>query len=211
MPVYLLTSTSRVQSPFIIFCGYSILIRKIALVFFTFGGLFAPFALRGDDQAASRLNWLLNPQEYISENQTLKSALEQCVAERGFVEFVRIVPASGSNFIQINITNVSNITITGLLVQPVDDRLAALDLDGRVLIEFDDIPPNGSAIYSEEVDGLLDEFPEETLIDLIAWDVVNSQGEQIVRHIFWSQWPTISSDEELAYAQQIFCGLDYAN
>lgn len=151
--------------------------------------------------------WLLNPGDYIERNQLEKAALEACVSRLGFVDYLRILPNSGSNLIEIHIRNVSRFTITGLLVQPVDDRLERLDLDRRVLINFKAISPGNSATYSEEIDGVINEFPDETVVEVIAWDVVDASGEQMVRHIFWSQWPTISSEEDLVHAKKELCNV----
>jgi len=180
-------------------------LKRKAILFGALLALCTPLTIWGDDVPGSRLYWLLNPNDYIEQNQSEKASLEACVSRLGFVDYVRILPNSGSNLIEIDIRNVANFAITGLLVQPVDDRLERLDLDGRVLINFEAIPPGSSATYSEEIDGVFDEFPEETSVEVIAWDVVNADGEQMVRHIFWSQWPTISSEEELEYARQELC------
>ena len=179
--------------------------RKTAIFSGALLALLAPLTLWGDDALGSRLYWLLNPNDYIEKNQSEKAALEACVAGFGFVDYIRILPNSDSNLIEIDIRNVSNFAITGLLVQPIDDRLERLDLDGRVLINFEAIPPGSSSTYSEEIDGVFDEFPNETSVEVIAWDVVDADGEQMVEHIFWSQWPTISSEEELEYAKQELC------
>lgn len=177
----------------------------LLIVLGVFTTLSTSLTLRSEETAGSRLQWLLSPGHHIERNRYEKTLLEECVSQIGFVDTVRIVPGSGRSTIEISIKNVSSIVITGLLVQPIDEKLNSLGMDGRVLIRFDALDPNAQTLYTEDVDGVIEHFPEVINVSLVAWDLVDSEGKQIVRDIFWTKWPTISSEDELEAAKADLC------
>lgn len=182
--------------------------QKYLLIIALLGILSVPLVLRGEDAPGSRLYWLLNPKKHIEKNQQGKAMLEECISRLGFVQSARILPKDRKNIIEIDVLNVSTIPIAGLIVQPLDERLERLGLDSRTRIDFDPIFPSEGATYTEVVDGFTTKFPSETSVAIVAWDVINVEGVEIVEHILWSHWPLVSSDEEFALAEQEFCRLE---
>lgn len=162
---------------------------------------------KADDAPGSRLYWLLDPSHYAAENRSEKARLEACVSRLGLVDALQIIPDDRENRIAIEITNVLSIPITGLVLQPVDEQLAQLGLDGRTRIDFETIAPGNSFVYVENVADMPHGFSVETSVELVALDVVNIEGVEVVKHIFWSHWPLISSEVEFALAEQEFCSV----
>lgn len=178
------------------------ILAAIAVLFIV---LFFPIRGSSDDNLLSREYWLLDPFKYIDRNSREKARLENCVSRLGIIDSIKLISKQNYNAIEIEVTNVLDFAITGLVVQPIDERLRAADLDGRSSIEFDPIHPQGKLIYSEEIQKLPAGMSDGTRIEAVAWDVTNSEERQLVQYVFWSQWPTISSEADLAELEKTLC------
>lgn len=157
------------------------------------------------DQAAGKYSWMLNAREHIRRNREQKADLEACVAKLGLVKSVTITPAGNDNVVEIVLENTLDIAITGMLLESDDSRLADAGVGTRSYIEFEPIQPNEVFVMTEKITGVIHIFPSRTLIHYDAVDVVDSKGWQLVRDIFWTRWPLISSEEDLADAKEKLC------
>lgn len=175
----------------------------ISFLFLSFSQAHSEMAT--EERTGTRAYWMLNPGKYAADNSEGKTRLEACVARAGLVKELRVLPAGGSNVIEIEVFNALSSPIAGLVVQPESQRLKQLGLDSRTLIEFEAVPPGGNFTFRQEIEGFSDVFPAEASVKLTAWDVVNEDGVEVVEHVFWSHWPLVSSEEDLAMIQRELC------
>lgn len=166
-------------------------------------------AYGADEEAqgfGSRTYWMLNPSKYAKLNREGKARLEACVARMHLVSEVRLRPTDDGHIVEIEVVNRLNSPITGLVVEPHDNRLKALDLDGRTVITFEPIQPSERYFYRQSVTDLTGVFPTETSFELTAYDVIDERGLEVVEYIYWSHWPLVSSHADLIAAQRALCG-----
>lgn len=141
----------------------------------------------------------------ISNNTELRNYLEKCVSDRGIVKFAEIKPYEAGNLIVVSIHNTTNIIITGLIVRSDDKAMEALELDGRAIIEFEPIAPGDTGVYSEKISNMRELFPELTVTSIVALDVFDERGVQIIDDLFMARWPEIKSEEDMRFALSVFC------
>ena len=149
--------------------------------------------------------WISDAEDLFPENREGRLALEACVSRLGLVDEAIVRPGQNTTVVEVEVSNVLSFEITGLLVQPVDRRLKEMDLGGRNWIEFDPLQPGEAFTYVEETGKWPAELDLPTSLKLVAWEVVDGSGKRIVRHVYGSRWPHVSSEADLEFAQRELC------
>ena len=132
--------------------------------------------------------------------------LQDCIAAHGFAETATIRPNGNENVIEVDITNVWDITITGVMVVPLGP-LAEEHFSGSWFVfEFDPLflRPNEVRTHSHSIQGFLEAFPEEIEIDIAVVNVRNIRPRWVLAD-FDSPWPFISEAERFQIAERVFC------
>lgn len=149
--------------------------------------------------------WISDAEDLFPENREGRLALEACVSRLGLVDEAIVRPGQNTAVIEVTVSNVLSFEITGLLVQPIDRRLKEIDLEGRNWIEFDPLQPGETFTYVEETGKWPVELDLPTSLKLVAWEVVDGNGKRIIRHVYGSRWPHVSSEVDLEFAQRELC------
>lgn len=132
--------------------------------------------------------------------------LRDCIASHGFAETAIIKPSEDENVIEVDIRNVWDITITGVMIVPLGP-LAEEHFSGSWFVfEFDPLflRPNEVRTHSHSFQGLTHAFPEEIEIEIAVVNVRNIRPRWVLAD-FDSPWPFISEAERFQIAERIFC------
>lgn len=134
------------------------------------------------------------------------SAIQDCITTHGFANTATIKPNGDENIIEVDITNVWDITITGVMVVPLGP-LAEEHFSGSWFVfEFDPLflRPNEVRTHSHSFQGLTHAFPEEVEIEIAVVNVRNMRPRWVLAD-FDSPWPFTTQDERFQIAERIFC------
>jgi len=131
--------------------------------------------------------------------------LQTCVEDKGFVNSVRVFPREGGALVEVWVTNRANFPINGLIVESRDPEARALGLDGPSIIEFEPLVPNERLRHTEFVPRLEGIFPQETEFTLGAQDIMALDSSALLKEIFRTRWPKITSAEKLFEVYSSVC------
>lgn len=154
---------------------------------------------------ASFFTWVPSGLESQGRNEGLR-LLQDCIARHGFAETATIKPNKGENVIEVEITNVWDITITGVMVVPLGPAAEEHFSGGWFVFEFDPffLRPGEVRTHTHSFQGLAHAFPEEIEIEIAVVNVRNIRPRWILAD-FDSPWPYISEAERFQFAERVLC------
>lgn len=131
--------------------------------------------------------------------------LEECLGSFEFASKIILTPSEGGATAEIVVHNPTNFSIWGLVVKSLDPIAVDLEMDGEGIINFGELKPGETTHYSEFVPKLDGLFDEETAASVQVIDLVDESGSELIRSIFWTRWPYVSSMADLEAARRLVC------
>lgn len=138
--------------------------------------------------------------------QEMGKSLASCIAAHGFADTATIKPSGTGNIIEVDITNVWDITITGVKVVPLGP-LGDEHFSGSYFVfEFDPVllRPNEVRTHTHSFQLIGHVFPEEIEIKIAVVSVRTNRRRWIVDELF-SPLPFTTLAERFEIAEQILC------